>query len=103
MIERGRPQIRQIDAERCLTHNGHMKTVDRLFEETGLTIEEVAARANLPPDRMAAVEAGRWTPSPAERVRIAAAFGVSVEEISWGHTMNRRNIKYIRKGMKENF
>ena len=80
-----------------------MKTVDRLFEETGLTIEQLAEKANLPLDRMAAIEAGRWTPSPAERIRIAAAFGVKQEEISWGHTMTPRNVRYHREGLKENF
>jgi transcriptional regulator with XRE-family HTH domain len=80
-----------------------MKTIDRLFEITGLTVEEVAARAKLSVQRMAAIEAGRWTPNPKERERIAAAFGVPVDQISWGHTMNTRNIRYIRKGMKENF
>ena len=80
-----------------------MKTVDRLIEETGMTIEQLAEKAKLEPQRTQAIVDGRWTPSPKERVRIAAAFGVPVTEISWGHTMNFRNITYHRKGMKENF
>jgi transcriptional regulator with XRE-family HTH domain len=95
--------IPQVEAIGSLTHNWFMKTIDRLFEETGLTIDEVAARAKMSPERVAAIEAGRWTPGPDERRRLAAAFGVPAESISWGHTMNRRNINYIRKGMKENF
>ena len=46
---------------------------------------------------------GRWTPSPDERAAIAAALGVRVEEVSWGHSMNPRNIRYHRFGLKESF
>jgi transcriptional regulator with XRE-family HTH domain len=77
-----------------------MKTVDRLFEETGLTIDDVAERAGLPLPRVEAIAAGRWTPSPRERSRIADAFGVPVEEISWGHSIDPRNIRYRRYGFK---
>ncbi len=80
-----------------------MKTIDLLFEETQLSVEEVAERARLMPARVEAIAVGRWTPSPEERRRIAGAFGVTVEEISWGHTMDPRNIRYHRFGLKENF
>jgi ribosome-binding protein aMBF1 (putative translation factor) len=80
-----------------------MKTVERLIEETGIDLTELAARAKLDPSRVQAIADGRWTPSPREREKIAAAFGVSISDISWGHTMNFRNVTYHRKGMKENF
>jgi transcriptional regulator with XRE-family HTH domain len=80
-----------------------MKTVEHLFEETGCTVEEIAQRSGLAPERVCAIAEGRWTPSPDDRERIAAAFGVPVSEISWGHTMNPRNIRYGRFGFKENF
>jgi transcriptional regulator with XRE-family HTH domain len=80
-----------------------MKTVEHLFEVTGLRIDEVAERAGLTIERVAAIAEGRWTPSPEDRQQLAAAFGVAVEEISWGHTMNPRNIRYGRFGMKEDF
>lgn len=80
-----------------------VKTVDLLLEETGLTLEDVAERAGLPPDRVLAIISGRWTPSPQERKKIADAFGVGVEEISWGHTMDPRNVRYRRFGLKEDF
>jgi transcriptional regulator with XRE-family HTH domain len=80
-----------------------MRTVEHLFEQTGLTCDEVAARAGLEVERVAAIAEGRWTPSPDDRARIAAAFGVPVEEISWGHTMNPRSIRYHRHGFKESF
>jgi len=80
-----------------------MRTVEHLFEQTGLAIEDIAERAKLPVERVAAIAEGRWTPSPDDRERIAAAFGVPVAEISWGHTMNPRNVRYRRHGLKENF
>lgn len=80
-----------------------MKTVDLLFEESGRSVEEVAEAAGLEGARVAAIADGRWTPSPEERRRIAAAFGVAVEDVSWGHTMNPRNVRYGRFGLKENF
>ena len=78
-----------------------VRTVDLLFEETGLTLEDVAERANLQPERIEAIVVGRWTPSPAERKKVAEAFGVTVDDVSWGHTMDPRNIRYRRFGMKE--
>jgi transcriptional regulator with XRE-family HTH domain len=80
-----------------------MKTVEHLFEMTGLAIEEICERSGLELARVAAIAEGRWTPSPQERERIAAAFGVPVTEVSWGHTMNPRNIRYQRHGLKEDF
>jgi transcriptional regulator with XRE-family HTH domain len=80
-----------------------MKTVEHLFELTGLAIEDIAERAGLPVARVAAIAEGRWTPSPEDRERIAEAFGVGVEDVSWGHSMNPRNIRYRRHGLKENF
>jgi hypothetical protein len=80
-----------------------MKTIDVLFEETQLTIEDIAERARLTPERVEAIVVGRWTPSPAERQKIAAAFGVSIDDVSWGHSMEPRNVRYHRFGLKENF
>jgi transcriptional regulator with XRE-family HTH domain len=80
-----------------------IKTIDVLLEETDTTLDELAARTGLPIDRVAAIADGRWTPSPAERQKLAAALGVSVTDISWGHTMNPRNVRYHRFGLKEDF
>jgi transcriptional regulator with XRE-family HTH domain len=80
-----------------------MKTVEHLFEETGLEIETIAERSGLTVERVAAIAEGRWTPSPHEREQVATAFGVPVEDVSWGHSMNPRNIRYRRHGLRENF
>jgi transcriptional regulator with XRE-family HTH domain len=80
-----------------------LRTIDMLFDQTGLSVEDVAERSGLTPQRVEAIAHGRWTPSPDERRRMAEAFGVAVEAISWGHTMNPRNVRYRRFGFKENF
>jgi hypothetical protein len=80
-----------------------LKTIDQLFDETGRTVEDVAAAARMVPERVAAIAHGRWTPSPEERRRLAEAFGVEITAISWGHTMNPRNVRYHRFGLKEDF
>ena len=80
-----------------------MRTVEHLIEQTGMMYREIAERAELDIERVAAIAEGRWTPSPEERAKIAQAFDVPVEEISFGHTMNPRNIRYGRFGFKELF
>jgi plasmid maintenance system antidote protein VapI len=80
-----------------------VKTVEHLLEELNLSIADLAAQSGLPEARVAAIVDGRWTPSPEDRARLAAALGTTVEQISWGHSMNPRNIRYRRFGLKENF
>jgi len=80
-----------------------MKTVDILFDEHRLTVEDVAEKAGLPCERVEAIALGRWTPSPAERRSIATAFEVSIDDVSWGHTMDPRNVRYRQFGLKEDF
>ena len=80
-----------------------MKTVEHLLDELDINLDELASRAGLAIERTLAIADGRWTPSPAERERLAKALGVPVTEISWGHTMNPRNVRYGRFGLKEDF
>ena len=80
-----------------------MKTIDVLLEQGNLSVEELAERCRLDAERVLAIVDGRWLASPAERAAIAAALGVTVEQVSWGHTMNPRNVRYHRFGLKEDF
>ncbi len=61
------------------------KTVAQLCQEHGIDAEQLAARALLDERRARAIIEGRWTPSPAERDRIAAVFGLTRDDIAWGH------------------
>ncbi len=78
-----------------------MKTVDYLLEAADWAVEDLAERAGLTTERAEAIALGRWTPSPSERQRIAVAFGVATEEVSWGHTMDPRNVRYRRFGIRD--
>lgn len=61
------------------------KTVNDLCQEHRLTPPQLAERAGLDEPRVLAIVLGRWTPSPAERDKIAAVFGLTREQIVWGH------------------
>ncbi|MEX0611185.1 MAG: helix-turn-helix transcriptional regulator [Pirellulales bacterium] len=60
-------------------------TVADLCRERNLSIAEIAAMSGLDEGRVTAIALGRWTPSPAEREKIAAVFAVAVDQIAWGH------------------
>jgi transcriptional regulator with XRE-family HTH domain len=61
------------------------RSVADLCREQNTTVPELAERSALEEGRVLAIVLGRWTPSPTERQKIAAVFGVAIDEISWGH------------------
>jgi transcriptional regulator with XRE-family HTH domain len=61
------------------------KSVPQLCEEHRIDAKQLADRTGLDERRIQAIVEGRWTPSPAERDRIAAAFGLTRDQIAWGH------------------
>jgi len=80
-----------------------LRTIDQLLETTGWTVERLAEASGLPAERVEAIAHGRWTPSPRERQRVAASLNVSLDEVSWGHTMAPRLVRYRRHGLEEDF
>jgi hypothetical protein len=64
----------------------HPRSVAELCAEHGLDAKALAAKAGLDGRRVRAIVEGRWTPSPTERDRIAAAFGLTREQVAWGHS-----------------
>ena len=61
------------------------KSLDELCAEHRLDVQQLAERSGLDERRVQAIVSGRWTPSPTERDRIAAVFGLSRDQIAWGH------------------
>lgn len=61
------------------------KYVDQLCIEHGLDARQLAERAGVDEQRVLAIILGRWTPSPEDRDRIAAVFGLTRDQIGWGH------------------
>ena len=62
-----------------------MEALSELCTKGQLTPAALAQRATLDEARVLAILEGRWTPSPAERDKIAAVFGLTREQIAWGH------------------
>lgn len=62
-----------------------LKSVDELCVEHKMDVKKLAEVSGLDEQRVLAIVLGRWTPSPAERDAIAAAFGLTRDQIAWGH------------------
>ena len=61
------------------------KSVDELCVQHRLDYKQLAEKAGLDEQRVLAIVLGRWTPGPEERDRIAAVFGLTPDQIAWGH------------------
>jgi len=70
-----------------------MKPLARCMEETGTTLDQLIAAAGLDRKPVKAIVSGNYTPSPFERQRLAAALGISVDEISWGHAVPVQHLR----------
>jgi transcriptional regulator with XRE-family HTH domain len=62
-----------------------LKGVDELCRQHLMDYRQLAEKAGLEEQRVLAIVLGRWTPSPQERDKVAAVFGLSRDQISWGH------------------
>jgi transcriptional regulator with XRE-family HTH domain len=63
----------------------NIQTIEQLCAERGIDAQQLAERSGLDEQRVVAIVQGRWTPSPRERDQIAAVFGVTRDELAWGH------------------
>jgi ribosome-binding protein aMBF1 (putative translation factor) len=61
------------------------KTVAGWMAERGLSAAGLAEATGLDRRVVEAVAAARYTPSPEQRRLLAAALGVSPDEVAWGH------------------
>ena len=64
-----------------------MKPIARYMEEMGISVDQLVATAGLDAKLVAAIVSGNYTPSPSERQRLAAALGLTKDEISWDHAI----------------
>ena len=64
-----------------------MKPIARYLEETGISVGQLVTAAGLDAKVVKAIVSGNYTPSPLQRQRLAAALGVSPDEISWEHAV----------------
>ena len=61
------------------------KNVDELCVEHKIDVKMLAEKSGIEETRVLAIVLGRWTPSPSERDQIAAVFGLTRDQIAWGH------------------
>jgi hypothetical protein len=61
------------------------RTVAELCIEHKIDWRTLAERSGVDEQRMMAIVVGRWTPSPEDRDAIAGVFGLSRDNITWGH------------------
>jgi transcriptional regulator with XRE-family HTH domain len=62
-----------------------VKTIADWLTERGLGLAELVEASALDRRVVEAIAHGRYTPSPEQRQRLAAALGVSPDQILWGH------------------
>jgi hypothetical protein len=62
-----------------------VKTVAEWMAERGLNLTRLVEASMLDDRVVEAIVQGRYTPSPEQRRRLAAALGVGPEQIAWGH------------------
>jgi hypothetical protein len=64
-----------------------MKPIARYMEEAGISLGQLVTATGLETKLVKAIVSGNYTPSPFQRQRLAAALGVSTDDISWEHAV----------------
>ena len=64
-----------------------MKPITRYMEETGISVSQLVTATGLDAKLVKAIVSGNYTPGPSQRQRLAAALGVSTDDISWEHSV----------------
>lgn len=62
-----------------------VKAIADWMAERGIGVAQLLESSALDRRVVEAIVAGRYTPSPEQRQRLATALGVGVEQIAWGH------------------
>ena len=63
-----------------------VRTLAEWMHERGVDLSDLLASSSLDRKILEAILNGRYTPSPQQRQRVAAALGITPEQIRWGHT-----------------
>jgi hypothetical protein len=64
-----------------------MKPIGSWMAEFGIGLERLVEASCLERRVVEAIVACRYTPSPEQRRRLAAALGVTSEQVAWGHAV----------------
>lgn len=63
-----------------------VKPITDWMRQRGLDLPALVEASGLDAKIVEAIVAGRYTPSPQQRSRLAGVLGVKAEQITWGHT-----------------
>ncbi len=61
------------------------KSIAELLVQQQMPWQTLAERSGVDEQRVTAIILGRWTPSPEDRDAIAAVFGLTRDDIAFGH------------------
>lgn len=64
----------------------HTKTLSAWMTERGISLAELIDATGMDRRVVEAIAHGRYTPSPQQRQRLAAALSLTPDDILWGHT-----------------
>jgi len=70
-----------------------MKPLARHMEEAGISVAQLVTLTGLDVKLVRAIAGGNYTPSPSQRERLAAALGISKDDISWGHAVPVQHLR----------
>jgi transcriptional regulator with XRE-family HTH domain len=70
-----------------------IKALSDWLAERGIGLEDLVAASGLDRRVVEAIAQGRYTPSPEQRQRLAAALGVSPDQVAWGHLASVEHIQ----------
>jgi hypothetical protein len=70
-----------------------MKPLSWYMEKAGISLTQLVTITELDAKLVTAIAGGNYTPSPSQRERLAAALGVSKEDISWGHSVPVQHLR----------
>jgi hypothetical protein len=63
------------------------------MEAAGIGVAELVAATGLDAKTVRAIVSGNFTPTPLQRQRLAAALGIAVEDVSWGHAVPVQHLR----------
>ena len=70
-----------------------MKPIALHMEQVGINVDQLIKTSGLDAKTVKAIVSGNFTPSPFQRQRLAAALGVSIDDVSWGHAVAVQHLR----------
>jgi ribosome-binding protein aMBF1 (putative translation factor) len=70
-----------------------MKPIAQHMDEIGMSLDQLVTATGLDARVVKAIVSGNYTPSPAQRQRLASALGISTDDIAWGHAVPVQHLR----------